>query len=155
MSEAISGVKTEIRVWDGAAWEKIGEVSAISGPTMTKETIDVTNFDSDGGYREFIASFKDGGTMTLTMNFVMANYSVLLDLFNAIGPDEIADWELNLPDGDAGALESTFFFKGIVTELPMEIPADDKVTNTCTIKISGKVYDKAAPSGAAVAPSYV
>ena len=36
--------------------------------------IDVTSLDSSGGYREFIASFRDAGEVTLNMNFTLASY---------------------------------------------------------------------------------
>ena len=90
--------------------------------------------------------------MTISMNFVISTYSLILDYYNAIGPDEVADFEMNLPDGSDGELASTFYFKGIITELPMEVPADDKVTNTVTVVISGKLYIKTAPSSST--PTY-
>ena len=34
------------------------EVYSISGPTMSKETVDVTNFDSIGSYREKNLKFQ-------------------------------------------------------------------------------------------------
>ena len=68
-SNATAGVGTLFRRWSGTAWVNIAEVNSITGPSMSRETIDVTSLDSTGGYREFIASFKDPGTISLNMNF--------------------------------------------------------------------------------------
>ena len=40
-----------------------------------------------------------------------------------------------LPDDDVTSVE----FLGLVTELPLTIPTDDKVTADVTIKVSGQV----------------
>lgn len=132
MSNAIAGVGTVFQRWNGAAWDKLAEINSISGPTKTRDFIDVTSLDSVGGYREFIAGFRDGGTVTLNMNFTRATY----DLMNADFEDEESQfYEIVLPDAD----ETSFEFLGLVTELPLEITTDDKVTANVTIKVNGKV----------------
>ena len=70
MSNAKAGVGTLFRRWSGTAWVNIAEINSISGPNMSRDTIDVTSLDSTGGYREFIPGFRDGGTVQLAMNFV-------------------------------------------------------------------------------------
>jgi len=131
-SSAISGVGTLFRRWSGTAWVDIAEVNNITGPGMTRETIDVTSLDSTGGYREFITGFRDAGTITMSMNFTRAT----LDTFKAdFESDSANDYEIVLPDADQTSLE----FQGYVTELPLTIPPDDRVTIDVTIKITGQV----------------
>jgi predicted secreted protein len=132
MSNAFSGVGTLFRRWSGTAWVNIAEVNSISGPSMTRETIDVTSLDSTGGYREFIAGFRDAGTLQLTMNFTRSTYDTMKDDFE---DDSAQNYEIVLPDDENTTLE----FAGLVTECPIEIPTDDKVTSTVTIKITGQV----------------
>jgi predicted secreted protein len=132
MSLAKAGVGTKFRRWSGAAWVNIAEVNSISGPGMTRETIDVTSLDSTGGYREFIGGFKDGGTVQLTMNFIRASLDTMKTDFES---DDQQNYEIVLPDAESTTLE----FQGLVTELPLEIPPDDKITMTVSIKISGEV----------------
>lgn len=132
MSEAISGVGTKFRRWSGTAWVDIAEITSISGPGKSRDVIDVTSLDSTGGYREFIAGFRDSGTIQLNMNFTRITYETMNDDFE---DDTVQNYEILLPDAESTSLE----FEGLVTELPMEITADDKVTNTVTIKITGKV----------------
>jgi len=127
-SNAIAGVGT-IFLRAGVA---LAEVTSITGPGMTREQIDVTSLDSDGGYREFIAGFRDGGTVTLNMNFTASTFALILADFDS---DVLQSYEIILPDAALTSLD----FMGLVTELPLSIPTDDKVTVDVTIKISGRV----------------
>ena len=132
-SNAFAGKGTQFRRWSGATWAAIAEINSISGPSMSRDTIDVTSLDSTGGYREFIAGFRDPGTVQLTMNFTAATYELMLADFES---DTDGNYEILFPaEGTNYSLE----FIGLVTELPIEIPTDDKVTSTVTIKISGQV----------------
>lgn len=128
MSKAISGVGTKF-FRNGTA---LAEVNSINGPGMTRDFIDVTSMDSVGGYREFIAGFRDGGTVTLNMNFTRATYDLMKDDFEN---DDEQIYEIVLPDDDVTSVE----FLGLVTELPLTISTDDKVTADVTIKVSGEV----------------
>lgn len=127
-SKAIAGVGTKF-FRNGTA---LAEVNSINGPGMTRDFIDVTSLDSTGGYREFIAGFRDGGTVTLNMNFTRATYELMKEDFEN---DDVQIYEIVLPDADLTSVE----FVGLVTELPLTIPTDDKVTADVTIKVSGQV----------------
>lgn len=133
-SNAVAGKGTKFRRWNTStgAWVNIAEITNINGPGMSRETIDVTSLDSTGGYREFIASFRDGGTVVLNMNFTRATYTQMKNDFES---DDLQNYEIFLPDADATSLE----FTGLVTELPLTIPTDDKISADVTIKISGEV----------------
>lgn len=133
-SSAISGVGTVFQRWNTSSglWVKLAEVNSISGPSMTRDFIDVTSLDSTGGYREFIAGFRDGGTVNLTMNFTRSTYDLMKTDFE---DDDAQNYEIVLDDTD----KTSFEFEGLVTELPLEIPTDDKVTANVTIKIVGQV----------------
>jgi predicted secreted protein len=131
-SNAISGVGTVFQRWSGSIWEKIAEINSISGPSMTRDFIDVTSLDSVGGFREFITGFRDGGTVSLTMNFTRTSYDKMLSDFE---DDDPHYYEIVLPDD----VNTSFEFCGYVTELPLEIPTDDKITANVTIKVSGRV----------------
>lgn len=132
MSNAVAGVGTQFRRWNGAAWADLAEINSITGPTMTRDFIDVTSLDSTGGYREFITGFRDAGTISLSMNFTRDTYEDFLADFES--PD-LHYYEICLPDADLTTLE----FAGLVTEVPITIPTDDKITADVTIKITGQV----------------
>ncbi len=134
MSDAISGVEAVFKRSDMASapvFSAIAEVNSISGPNKSRDTIDVTSLDSVAGYREFIAGFRDGGEVTLEMNFTRDGYADMDADFNI---DTLVDYQIVLPD----ASNTTLDFSGLVTAIGLEVPLDDKISSSATIKISGK-----------------
>jgi predicted secreted protein len=129
---AVAGVGTVFQRWSGAAWAAVAEINSITGPSMSRDTIDVTSLDSIGGYREFIAGFRNPGTVQLSMNFTRATYELFKSDFES---NVIKNYRIVLPDAENTSVE----FMGLVTELPMTIPADDKITNDVTIQLSGQI----------------
>jgi len=130
-SAAVSGVGTQFKRWSGSAWVAIAEINSITGPGMTRDTIDVTSLDSLGGYREFIAGFRNAGTVSLSMNLTQTSFSTMLTDFES--PDT-QNYEIQIH-----SLGIYLEFIGLVTELPMTISPDDKITIDVTIQISGPV----------------
>lgn len=136
-SQAVSGIGTIFKRWNTedssvGIWDTISEITSISGPGMSRETIDVTSFESTGGYREFIGSLRDGGTLELSMIFRLDTYELMKDDFES---DTLRNYQIDLPDDD----DTNFDFKGLVTDLPLDIVIDDKISYSVTIKISGQV----------------
>jgi len=122
----ITGVGTVLKI----GGTTIGKVTNISGPSMSKETVDTTSFDNTDGYRSFIAGLKDAGTLTFTLMFDKTAYSTLKAAFEDNTAKAI---EITLPDA------TKLTFNGFVTELPLTVPTEDKVTCDVTVKISGAV----------------
>lgn len=128
---AVTGKGTIFSRWSGTAWTPIANINSISGPTMTRETVDVTTLDSPGGYRQFIGSLRDGGDVSLSMNFDQETYAQMKADFE---DDKLQKYQIVLPD----SVNTTLVFEGIVTDCPLDIPLDDKITADITIKISGE-----------------
>ena len=134
-SNAFSGVGAVFNRGDGTSDETftaVAEINSIGGPDMSRDSIDVTSLDSTGGYREFIAGFRDGGEVSLDMNFTLDSYDDMKVDFES---DDTVNYQIVLPDTN----ETTFEFAGLVTSLGIAVPMDDKVTATVAIKISGQV----------------
>lgn len=129
---AIAGVGTTLQYSTdgGTTWNSLAEVLNISGPGMTRDTIDTTALDTSGGYRTFIAGFKNPGTLTFNASFEKSQYNTLKTQFES---DTLVKYKVTTPDN------STFEFDGLVTEMPLTIPPDDKITMDVTIQISGQV----------------
>jgi predicted secreted protein len=143
MSNAKAGVGTLFRRWNTVThkWVNIAEINSITGPSMSRDTIDVTSLDSTGGYREFITGFRKAGTVALKMNFTRPTYELMKDDFEN---DALQNYEIVLPDIENTTIE----FEGLVTELPLTVPADDKMTADVTIQVSGQVtINSGASSG--------
>lgn len=115
---------------DPQDYTAVGSVLSISGPSLERETYDVTAHDSTDGWREFIGGLKDGGEVEFDVNYDPDEHAPLtLDDFE--GDDPIA-WELAFPSG------STWEFDGILTSAESEAPHDGKLEGSFTIKVSGK-----------------
>ena len=115
----------------GGPYVALAEVLNIDGPTMSRDTPQVTNLDSEGGYHEFIAGFRDAGTVTLPMNFTHDTYEQMLDDFE----DDVAKWyRIDMPNAQKTRLQ----FSGLVTACPISIQTTTQVTSNVTIKITGK-----------------
>ena len=135
MSDAVAGVGTAFkRENDGSSgvFTAIAEINSITGPGMARDFIDVTNLDSTGGYREFIGGFRDGGNVTLNMNFTIDGYNQMKDDFEN---DDSINYQIVLPDTGATTLE----FAAFVTDLPLSVTPDDKITIDVTLKVTGQV----------------
>lgn len=130
---AISGVGATLsKDTGGGTYESVGEVISISGPSMSRSTIDTTHLGVTGGYRTFIAGLRDPGQVTFTINYTRTDYDTLKSDFES---DSEQSYAIELPDDD----NTAFLFGGLVTELPLTIPADDRVTGDITIQVSGQV----------------
>lgn len=140
-TQAISGIGTKFYQWVNAGyWLLISEINSIEGPSMSRETIDVTTLNSTGGYREFIPSLRTGGTVNLGMNFTRQTYDLFKGGFDSDIP---RSYLIVLPDTNA----TKFEFNGLVMELPLGIQIDDKITADVTIQITGAPSLRGASDG--------
>jgi predicted secreted protein len=129
----MNAIGTKLYRWNSSSqWEALAEVNSISGPGMSRETIEVTSLDSEDGYREYIGGLREGGTIQLSMNFTRANYNLMKADFES---DELQNYKIVIPDTD----ETTLEFEGFVMELPANFEPGDKITMDVQIQISGKV----------------
>lgn len=129
-SNAISGVGTKFYRWGAGAWARITEILSVQGPGSSREVIDVTNLDSEGGYKEFIGSFRDGGDVQLRMNYTRAGLDTMKDDFD---DDDKQYYQIVLPDG------TSIEFAGLVQETPLTINVGEQIAMDVVIKVTGRV----------------
>lgn len=116
-------------------FEAIANVTDISGPSRSRESIDVTAHDSPNKYREYIKGLKDGGDVELTINYD-PNSTTHTSLDADFEEDSLHTYQVLLLPGTA--TEHTWEFSGMITDLGDAFPTDDKMERTVTVKISGK-----------------
>ena len=131
MSQAINGIGAKFYRWNGSAWDEYAEVTSITPPNPTRDTDEVTHLNSPDEYKEYIGGMRDGGTMTVAMNFIKANYIKIRDDFEN---DDLQYYEIVLNDTE----KTTFEVEGLITEMPIADITTAKITCNITIKINGK-----------------
>lgn len=115
-----------------AAFTAIGNVTSVSGPEIERETYDVTAHDSVDGWREFIGGLKDGGEVSLELNYDPRKHDDMVGDFD----DTVArDYKLVFPAPAGGG---TWAFQAFLTGFSQEAPVDDKLSAEFTFKVTGK-----------------
>jgi predicted secreted protein len=131
------GYSTLFKTGNGATPEvftTVAEVTNITPPAMSRDTVDATHEESPDGWREFIAGLKDGGEVSLDMNFVPDSADALAFMaeWDATGSSALKNRQIVFPDG------SIFAFAAILTGYEPDAPIDDKMAASVTLKVSGK-----------------
>lgn len=112
----------------------IAEVKSISGPKVSLSTVDVTHLNSDNKYREYIGGLLDSGEVTFDCNFYPGDSNGQAYLYTDMEARTLQTFVLTLPT----AMATTYTFTALVTGIDLDIPEDDKVGISVTLKISGK-----------------
>jgi hypothetical protein len=130
---------TTLYIGSVAAGTAIANVTNISGPSLSTETIDLTAHDSANSYREIAPTFISSGEITLDINY---------------DPDETTHgtsagglvylWEnktkqafsLEFPDATA---TTKWNFNAYVTGFEPGAPYDDKLSASVTLMIDGAI----------------
>ncbi|MFP4019436.1 MAG: phage tail tube protein [Bacteroidales bacterium] len=138
-SNAISGVGAKFYRWDTSSsvgeWKEQAEVNSITFDGFSRDTIDVTDLktaSTNNGYRSKIAGLRDAGTFSFNMNYTRDQYEKMLNDFET---DSNQIYLVVLPDEDETYLE----FEGLITDLPLDIPLEDRINSDITVAIDGNV----------------
>ncbi len=129
-SNANLGYQSKFGIKGGSTYTYVAEVTSLTPPGWTRDTVDVTHLESPDMAKEFIGGLIEADEATISINYVPSATDSLLAAFTA-GRGE---YRVLFPSGTV-ALD----FKGIVTGYEMgDLVADDKMTATFTVKPSGK-----------------
>ena len=136
------GCQLQKELTDGTAFVSILGIKSISGPDISRDTHDVTDMDS-AQFREFIGGLVDAGEISFDANFLPRDTTQnqsddgFMAEFDKGSCDSRGNWRIVLPgcDGDADAI---WEFAGIVSGQSIELPMDDVMSFSGTIKVSGR-----------------
>lgn len=127
----IDAFGTQWAMHDGAAtFVDVAEVTNIDLLDIDVDDIDVSSHDSPSGWREFVAGMKDGGELSMEINYDPALHGTLI---SAVGVER--QHRFTLPDAGAAQIE----FDGYISGFQAGAPYDDKLSATCSVKVSGAV----------------
>lgn len=126
--------------WDaagGTSYETIAQVVDLVPPAIARDSVEATAHDSPEAWREFIKGLKDGGEVTLTIQWdpALGSHSGANGLYSDLGEDvTIPSWRITFPDADT----TTLTFDGFLTAFPIVTPLGDIMTADITLKVTGK-----------------
>ncbi len=109
----------------------IAEVTSISGPSLSADSIDVTTMDTTTRYREFIQGLLDGGEVSFDLMFYPGDAGQAA-MYTAFGAGTDSTYIITFPT----AVGATWTFDGFPTACGNEIPMDEAITQSWTIKLS-------------------
>jgi predicted secreted protein len=138
-SIAVSARGTLLKIGDGAATEaftSIAEVTNISGPSLSLDTIEVTSHDTSSGWREYIGGLLDAGEVSFDINFVPTNatHSFTSGLIKDLKNRTLRNFKLVFPDTS----NTTWAFAALVTAFDCSEAIDDVIKGSITLKLSGQ-----------------
>ncbi|MBN9674643.1 hypothetical protein [Salipiger bermudensis] len=97
---------------DGSTWANVPECKGLGVPTVEIEYQDATNFDSEGGYREYVAGLKDAGQITIPCGYTSAGYATAYGYMTA---GTLVYFQTTLPLEEGQTTGDIFEFTGYVT----------------------------------------
>lgn len=116
------------------AFTTVAEVTGIGGPGGSLELIDATHMESPSAFREYIASLRDSGELSVDLNFLPGNVGqrgFRTDMVNGTR----RNWQLVWTDSPT----TTWAFAGFVTGFEPSAAIDDKLAASATIKVTGPI----------------
>jgi hypothetical protein len=125
-------LKRESTVGSGT-FNTIAEVKGVRGPGLAGGITEVTSFDS-AGVREFVATLRDAGTLSFTVNYIpngggTGHQLLVTDLYNGI----TTAFRLEFQFSPTVILA----FSGIVTGFEISAELEQAVSANVTIKVTG------------------
>ena len=143
-SKAMTGLGIVIEMKatvNAATYEKIGEAFEITPPEQMDDEIEVSNFDSPDGFKEFIGGMTDPGECTFGVNYIPGGDTEDLVLA-AKATKRPVPFRFTWPNG------ATWSYNLLVRGFQPTAPLNDRLTATVTGRVSGSIVRAAAAPGA-------
>lgn len=112
----------------------VAEVTGITPPSPTRETMDNTTLSTSDSYRTFMAGWIDGGECSLSGFYDPTTGKGQTELEALRDSGEVESFAVVYPSG----IGKTLTFDGIVTSVAPGVEMDGLISMECTIKVSGK-----------------
>lgn len=134
------GRGTLVQVQLSGVWTTIPEARQVDGPNIQGSQVDVSNFDSAGRTKEFIAGLVDPGTLDFECNLDLSNAvhnQLFDDLISAGSGSSITrSYRLKFPQYTPA---QTRTFSAFVNSGPYAIPDGSQMTVRFQLQISGTI----------------
>ena len=134
MDEGISGYGATLKFTNGTSTTTIAQVTKIGNSGTGMTDIDISTMDSTSKWRSFVPGMKDAGQIDVEFNFEDANETALLAIIGTTGT-----WTIQVNDSTAtgGTSGSKLSWSGYAKPPTLDVPFDDKISGTMSIKLTG------------------
>ena len=144
MTEALIGYGSEFHLDDDTdptpVLTELGEILSVTPPNPQVEDVEATHMKSPNRRREYIAGLIEDGEGTFEMNYVAGSTTDLL-LQTALSDGATRNYKIVLPDAASNwEITGTCIVKGY----ERNIPIDDRMTATVTVRFTGASTEAAA-----------
>lgn len=112
---------------------KVGGLNSINGISITAETLDVTDFDNESGYRDKLPGFKEVDDMTAS-GFLDGDDSGQDKCGTLLDSGDVVDCEIRFP----AKIGKSWYFKASVVGFVTGAEISDAITFETTLAVSGK-----------------
>jgi predicted secreted protein len=112
----------------------VAEITSISPPSVSRDDIETTHYDSDDGFKEYMAGLADGGDISIECNLIVGDTNGQQGLRADYEAGTVQSFELALPN----AANSSWEINAIVKEYSESSPIGDKLGFTAILKVTGK-----------------
>ena len=112
----------------------MAEVTKVKPPNISRDAVEATHMLSPNAWREFIAGLKNGGEVSLELNFDpdgTAAAALMAELALS-GAAATKNRTITFTDG------TVFAFAGILTSCEPDAPIDDRMIVAATFKVTGE-----------------
>ncbi len=126
------GTKFQRETVTPGTYADIAQVVNISGPSLSRDTVDATNHASTSRWKEFIGGLRDAGEVTVELQFD-PDSTGHADLRSDLAVDAVHNYRIIFTD----PTPTQWTFAALVTRFEPRAPHDEKLTATVSLKLSG------------------
>jgi predicted secreted protein len=122
---------------------ELAEILSVTLPNPQVDDVEATHFKSPNRRREYIAGLIEDGEGTFEMNYIPGSATDII-CRAAINDGVARSYRIAIPDGDADAFLWNVTGECIVKGYERNIPIDDRMTATLTVRFTGAVTEAEA-----------
>ena len=126
-----ASAKSTVLIWN---YHKVLELASISGPSQSRDMIDVTSHDSASGFREFIAGIIGAGEVSLDGNLIVGDANGQVAFHTDVQGGTQRNAFIVMPMSVGAALSFAALAKGFEASFPF----DNKLGVSGSLQVTGK-----------------
>jgi predicted secreted protein len=131
MATAAKSAKSTVLVWN---YRKVLELTNITGPSQSRDVIEVSSHDSANGFKEYIAGLIDGGEISIEGNFIASDSAGQITFHTDLQAGTSRTVWIVTPMADGSSLTFTALGSGFEDSFPY----NDKIGVSGALKVTGK-----------------